>query len=355
MKEDLRRSFRGEILETEAYGVEEPQGLIKLDANENPYSPPKRVVAAMAESCRGLLLNRYPDPGAERLRALLADRTAWEKDGLMLGNGSDELIAVLCTACGHSDPRMVIPVPTFAMYRHIALVSGWSVEEVPLGENFDLNGDVLLEKIRGTSPRLVIIASPNNPTGNCFDEGVIREVIEEAPGLVVVDEAYFDFSGKTLLPLLGRHGNLIILRTLSKIGLAAIRLGFLLADPGIVRELNKVRLPYNVNAFSQEAASLVLEDPGYLNAEIGTIVSQRELLMAEMAGLGGISPFHSDANFILFRTRESSAAVFQRLRKNGVLVRDLGRPGPLENCLRVTVGTPEENRSFLTALRKSLV
>jgi histidinol-phosphate aminotransferase len=354
MKEELRCAFRDEVLRTEAYGVEEPQGLIKLDANENPYPPPKRVVDAMAESCRGLLLNRYPDPGAERLRGLLATRTDWEKDGLMLGNGSDELIAVLCTACGHSGARMVIPVPTFAMYRHIAAVSGWSVEEVPLGEDFELDGKVLLERIRAAAPRLVVIASPNNPTGNCFDEGIIREVIEAAPGLVVVDEAYFDFSGKTLLPLLRLHRNLIILRTLSKIGLAAIRLGILLADPEVVRELNKVRLPYNVSAFSQEAASLVLEDSAYLDAEIGTIVSERLSLMGKMTEVGGIRPFHSDANFILFRTRGSSSAVFRRLRENGVLVRDLGRPGPLENCLRVTVGTPEENRAFLTALRKSM-
>jgi histidinol-phosphate aminotransferase len=343
--------FRREIRSLGAYEVEEPSGLIKLDANENPYPPPEGIMEALAGACRSLELNRYPDPAARRLRSLLADRTGWDVPGLMLGNGSDELIANLLTACGHSGARLLVPSPTFAMYRLIGLASGWEVEEYPLNGTFDIERGSFIEKVRECRPRLVIVAWPNNPTGNCVDEGVLEALLEEAPGLVVIDEAYFDFSTRTFLPRLREHRNLVILRTLSKIGLAALRLGYLLADPAVVAELNKVRLPYNVSSFSQAAASIVLEKQTYLEAQIGTICSQRAILAKEMGGIQGVRPFPSEANFILFRTERPSSEVFDGLKERGVLVRDLGRPGPLENCLRVTVGTPEENRTFLDALK----
>ena len=347
-------SIRKEVLEIEAYGVEEPEGLIKLDANENPYALPRTLMEAAAERCRRLDLNRYPDPGAAELRRLLGERIGWDPAGLMLGNGSDELVSILCTACGHAGARMQVPVPTFAMYRIIGSVSGWEVDEVPLDVDFELDGAAFRKKMREALPRLVVIATPNNPTGNAFDADVVRGIVEEAPGLVVIDEAYFDFCGKTFLPLLEKHRNLLILRTLSKIGLAAIRLGILVGHPEVVREFNKVRLPYNISAFSQEVAAMVLEDPSFLDEEIRTIVTERTLLMEGMGRMEGIRTYRSDANFVLFKTKESSAGVFCKVREAGVLIRDLGRPGPLENCLRVTVGKPEENRAFLDALRSSL-
>lgn len=355
MKRPLFDNFRTEILKIAAYEVEGPSDLIRLDANENPYPPPGWLMDALAEKCRHLSLNRYPDPSARKLRSLLAERLGWEVEGLMLGNGSDELIAMICTAFGRPGDCAVIPVPTFAMYRLIGLTCGWEVEEVLLNDSFDLDGEALLERIRAKRPGLVIIAYPNNPTGNCFSEEVVRGVLEEAPGIVVLDEAYFDFSGRTFLPLLQRHPNLIILRSLSKIGLAALRLGVLLADPQVARELNKVRLPYNVSTFSQEAATLVLENPSFLEEEIEAILAGRGGIAKEMGTLKGVQPFDSDANFILFRTERDSDDIFRGVRAEGVLVRNLGRPGPLRNCLRVTVGTPEENRAFIKALRKSLV
>jgi len=347
-------SIRKEVLEIEAYGVEEPEGLIKLDANENPYALPRTLMEAAAERCRRLDLNRYPDPGAAELRRLLGERIGWDPAGLMLGNGSDELVSILCTACGHAGARMQVPVPTFAMYRIIGSVSGWEVDEVPLDVDFELDGAAFLKRMREVEPRLVVLATPNNPTGNAFDEDVILELVDEAPGLVVIDEAYFDFCGQTFLPLLGQHRNVLILRTLSKIGLAAIRLGILVGHPDVVRELNKVRLPYNISAFSQEVASLVLEDASFLDNEIRAIVKGRTFLMQEMERMEGIRTYRSDANFILFRTEKSSEEVFRGVREAGVLIRDLGRRGPLENCLRVTVGTPEENGAFLDGLRSSL-
>jgi len=354
MSGSLQDIFREEVLRMRAYEVEEPSGLIKLDANENPYPPPGWLMDRIAEACRGLHLNRYPDPAALKLRGLLAERIGWEAGGLMIGNGSDELIATLLTACGHRGARLLVPSPTFAMYRLIGLASGWDVREYQLNEQFDLGKESFLASVRECRPRLVIVAWPNNPTGNCVDEGILETLLAEAPGLVVIDEAYFEFAGRTFLPRLREHRNLIILRTLSKIGLAALRLGILLADPEVVGELNKVRLPYNVSSFSQEAASIVLENPGFLDGEIGELLSERKRLLEVMEDLGGVHPYPSDANFILFRTGKDSAKVFQELKAEGVLVRDLGRPGPLENCLRVTVGTAEENTAFITALRKIL-
>jgi histidinol-phosphate aminotransferase len=355
MKRSVRDCLRPEVLSARAYGIEEPEGLIKLDANENPYPPPPAVMNSLAELCRELQLNRYPDPGADRLREALAEKLDWEKDGLLLGNGSDELIGIICTACGHGSAKMLVPVPTFVMYRIIGSVGGWEVDEVPLDEDFELDGGEIVKRLRRDKPRLVVIASPNNPTGNSFDEKVVLEIIEEAPGIVVLDEAYYDFSGKTFLGQLKTHPNLLILRTLSKVGLAALRVGMLLGNPSAISELNKVRLPYNVSAFSQGAALAVLENGDFLDEEIRTIVGERKRLVEEMRGLEGIRTFSSDANFILFRSlRERSGDIFTRIREGGVLIRDLGGPGPLENCLRVTVGTPEENSAFLGVLRADL-
>lgn len=350
MSDDIRGCFRKEVLGLRAYEVEEQSGLVKLDANENPFPPPQWLREALAGAAGSLELNRYPDPSALRLRTLLAARTGWDCEGILLGNGSDELISTILTACGQEGARMLVPSPTFAMYRLTGLASGWEVEEYPLNGEFDLEEGAFIDRVRECRPRLVIVAWPNNPTGNCVDEGVLKALLSAAPGLVVIDEAYFEFSDRTFLDRLAGHRNLIILRTLSKIGLAALRLGYLLADPSVAAELNKVRLPYNVSTFSQEGASLVLENTGYLGDEIAAIVSGREDLITGMREITGIRPFPSEANFILFRTAKPSTEIFRGLKEKGVLVRDLGRPGPLENCLRVTVGTEGENRLFLEAL-----
>ena len=249
-----------------------------------------------------------------------------------------------------------MPVPTFSMYRHIALTMGWRVEEVPLGAGFALDEAALAARAAAAAPRLSVFASPNNPTGNLFDRGVLERYLAAAPGVVVIDEAYHDFAGASAVPLLERHPNLVVLQTLSKIGLAALRLGILLASPELARELNKVRLPYNVGAFPQAAARVVLEDAGVPR---GAAADDPRRARAAGRGAGrspaGVTVFPSDANFLLFRTPWASRAVFEGLRSRGVLVRDLGgHPGPLQGCLRVTVGTPEENTAFLEALPHAL-
>jgi histidinol-phosphate aminotransferase len=236
------------------------------------------------------------------------------------------------------------------MYRHIALTLGWRVEEVPLTPGFALDETALGDRAAACQPRLSVFASPNNPTGNLFDRPAMERYLRAAPGIVVIDEAYHDFAGASVVELLGRHRNLVVLQTLSKIGLAALRLGILLADARVVAELNKVRLPYNVGSFSQAAAQVVLENSTFLDGQIRSILEERERLAAALSRLPGVTVFPSDANFILFRTGQPSRDVFIAFRRKGVLVRDLGgSPGLLHGCLRVTVGAPAENDAFLAA------
>jgi len=345
--------IRPEVLRLRAYEAEEAAGLIKLDANENPWPPPAELRASIGAAAASLELNRYPDPGATALRGLLAARSGWAREGILLGNGSDDLILLLLVACGREGATLLVPTPTFSMYRHIALTLGWRVEEVSLTPSFALDEEAITNRAVATTPRLSIFASPNNPTGNLFDRQVMERYLRAAPGIVVIDEAYHDFAGKSVVELLGRHKNLVVLQTLSKIGLAALRLGILLADPQLVRELNKVRLPYNIGIFSQIAARAVLEQPEYLVGQIRAILEERERLVAALTRLPGVTTFPSAANFILLRTSRASRAVFESLRDRGILVRDLGgNPGLLQGCLRVTVGTPQENDAFLRAMEE---
>jgi histidinol-phosphate aminotransferase len=346
--EDL---FRPELGGLRAYEAESAEGLVKLDANENPHAAPPETLARIAAAAAGLELNRYPDPGAGALRRVLAARSGWPPEGILLGNGSDDLIVLLLAACGGAGATLLVPTPTFSMYRHIALTLGWRVAEVPLTPSFALDEAALAERAAACPPRLSIFASPNNPTGNLFDRGVMERHLGAAAGVVVIDEAYHDFAGQSVVDLLGRHRNLVVLQTLSKIGLAGLRLGILLARPEVIRELDKVRLPYNVGSFSQAAARAVLESPEFLEGQIRAILAERGRLSAELARLPGVTVFPSDANFVLLRTGRPSREVFEGLRRRGVLVRDLGGgAGPLHGCLRVTVGTARENDAFLAAM-----
>ncbi|MHB8837080.1 MAG: histidinol-phosphate transaminase [Candidatus Methylomirabilia bacterium] len=343
--------FRPELRGLRAYEAEGAEGLIKLDANENPCPPPAGLMARIGSTAAALELNRYPDPAAASLRRVLADRCGWTREGILLGNGSDDLILLLLAACGGEGATLLVPAPTFSMYRHIALCLGWRVEEVPLTASFELDEPELLKRAASCSPRLSVFASPNNPTGNLFDRGIMERYLRAVSGIVVIDEAYHDFADESVVDLLPDHRNLVVLQTLSKIGLAALRLGMLLADTRLVAELNKVRLPYNLGSFSQVAAQIVLENPVFLEGQIRMILAERERLTAALSRLPGVTPFPSDANFILLRTERPSREVFDALRRRGILVRDLGgSPGMLHGCLRVTVGIEAENEAFLEAM-----
>ena len=353
MSGETEKFFRPELRQLRAYEAESAEGLIKLDANENPCPPPAGLMARIGAAAAALELNRYPDPTATSLRRVLADRCGWTREGILLGNGSDDLILLLLAACGGAGATLLVPTPTFSMYRHIAIALGWRVEEVPLTAAFELDEARLLERAAACSPALSVFASPNNPTGNLFDREVMVRYLRAATGLVVIDEAYHDFAGRSVVDLLEGHRNLVVLQTLSKIGLAALRLGILLADPELVGELNKVRLPYNIGSFSQLAAQTILENPVFLEGQIRTILEERTRLAAALDLLPGVTTFPSDANFILLRSNRRSREVFESLRKRGILIRDLGgSPGLLHGCLRVTVGLQAENDYFIAAMQE---
>jgi Histidinol-phosphate/aromatic aminotransferase and cobyric acid decarboxylase len=245
----------------------------------------------------------------------------------------------------------VIPVPTFAMYKISALNTGHRVIEVPLDDRFDLDVGSMLEIIKNRSPELVFLSYPNNPTGNCFNSGKIEAIIRASSGIVVVDEAYFNFAGRTFLSYLDKYENLAVLKSLSKVGLAAMRIGIFIGCPLLVRELNKVRLPYNLNAFSQVIARFYVENEVEFQKQADKVVSKREELFKGLSKIDGIRPYPSDANFILFNCSFDTGSVYRGLIKRGILIKKFNAPGVLRNCMRVTVGNCEENGEFLRALR----
>ena len=337
---NLKKLVRPNVQKLRPYQAEEIPCRVKLDANESPYG--MRLL-------RSVETNRYPDPEAKAMRSLFARSVRVRMDNVLHGNGSDELIFNMVTT--FRGP-VLYPEPTFSMYGIISQSLGEKHRGVPLDEEFDLDMDRMMEAIRRLRPGIVFLSSPNNPTGNSFSEDRIIHIINNTPGIVVVDEAYQQFSDRSsFIPKLKKYRNLVVLRTLSKIGLAALRVGFMVADPALINEVNKVRLPFNVNALSQAAAVKALEERRRVISFIKDIKSERRRLMKEMKGVNGITVFRSDANFILFRA-DDGPFLYKRLMSQGVLIRDMNPV--LKNCLRVTVGSPRENDIFLKTLNKLL-
>jgi histidinol-phosphate aminotransferase len=268
---------------------------------------------------------------------------------LVVGNGSDELIQLVALVTGQRGAVVLSAEPSFVMFRRIATAVGSRYVGVDLREDFGLDAERTLAAIEQERPALVILAYPNNPTGNLFDEELVTRIIEAAPGLVVMDEAYHAFAERTFATRLERHSNLLVMRTLSKLGLAGIRLGVLMGPGAWLRELDKVRLPYNVNTLTQLIACEVLQHSEVLTEQAAAIKLERGRVLRELARVPGVTAYSSDANFILFRA-SNAERVFEGLKRRGVLIKNLhGSHRLLENCLRVTVGTPDENSAFLTA------
>ncbi len=352
----VERLVRPAIRQLSAYHVPPAAGLVKLDAMENPYALPESLRAGWLECLAAAEINRYPDPGGATLTALI--RQVFDvpaESDILLGNGSDELIQMLALLVGGPGRTFLAPSPSFSMYEMISLFTGTGFRAVPLDSSFGLDAGAMLKAIGETAPACVFLAYPNNPTGNCFDPEAIREIIARAPGLVVVDEAYCLFSGQTFLTELPAYPNLLVMRTLSKSGLAGLRLGMLMGDPRWTRELDKVRLPYNINCLTQAGAAYCLEHYAVLEAQGRSIREERGYLLEALGAVPGVTAYPSDANFILFRLDRDAVTVFERMRADGVLIKNLHQPGgALENCLRVTVSTPEENSTFLAALNRAL-
>lgn len=349
MKISIKSLVKPNIRNLRAYNAKEIPCRVKLDANESPYG-----FEITDKILKSIKTNRYPDPEAKTLKKIIAKNLGIKPENILFGNGSDELIYYLITVFGGP---VLYPVPTFSMYGIISQALGEKRIEVPLDDEFDLDTDRILSLIKKEKPRIIFLSSPNNPTGNCFSADRILKIVEFTSSLVtchlslvVVDEAYQPFSSeKGFLPMLTDYKNLVILRTLSKIGFAGLRVGFMIADMEIINEVNKVRLPFNLNSISQSVASALIKDSNIIKLHIGLITSERERLLNELWEIKGIKPYPSEANFILFRTKNSDK-IYYRLLKKGVLVRNMR--GTVNGCLRITVGAKKENNIFIKALKE---
>jgi histidinol-phosphate aminotransferase len=349
--------FRKEVLALSAYKVADAHGLIKLDAMENPYHWPDDIKSSWLALLRDCPINRYPDPEARQLVSTIRNlnRIPAHFD-ILLGNGSDEIILLLLMAL-NPGASVLAPDPSFVMYKQLSQSLGLNYLGVPLLGSFDLDLPAMLQAVEQHQPALIFLAYPNNPTGNLFDEQSIREIIRTTRGLVVIDEAYAPFADASFLSSLGQYDNLLVMRTLSKLGLAGLRLGYIVGQPAIVGELNKIRLPYNINSLTQLSAEFALSNQALFDEQTQKICVEREFLLNELKQLDGITVFGSSANFILFKTPENQAArIFESIKQQGVLIKNSSHQGGLlSDCLRVTVGRSDENRAFMSALKTSLL
>ncbi len=340
------------------YGVHDAAGMVKLDAMENPYAWPEDMRTRWLERLRDAPVNRYPDPHAAELKSRIRASEALEADQpLVLGNGSDELIQLLCTLLARPGAAVLSLTPSFVMYGRCALAAGMAFVEVPLkADNFELDAEATLAAVKQHQPSLIFIAYPNNPTGNLFDRGGIEALAREADGLVVIDEAYAPFAGDTWIKHWPDFDNVVVMRTLSKLGLAGLRLGYLVGAAAWTEQLEKLRLPYNINVLTQRSAAFALEHREIFQRQSEEICRQREALAADLAAIDGLKVWSSRANFLLFRSLTADAqSLFEGLKRRGVLIKTLSGTAPgLENCLRVTVGTADENAAFIAALEDTL-
>lgn len=360
MPDRIEQLIRASIRELSAYAVPDATGMVKLDAMENPFPMPEGLVDEWLALLRGVQLNRYPEAGAESLKRGFSKLFRIAEDlELIFGNGSDELIQLLCMAvidapfCKGKTPVVLAPEPGFVMFRYLAKAAGLDYVGVPLdAEDFALNRGAMLEAIKQHQPALIFLAYPNNPTGNLFDNAVMDEIINAAPGLVIIDEAYQPFANASYLQRLPEFQNVLLMRTVSKLGLAGIRLGALIGPRYWLKELDKLRLPYNINSLTQASLAFALTHYTAFEQQAWQICIERRSLYEKLSAIKNLQVWPTHANFILFRLKNREAdRVHEHLKSQKVLLKNLSRVHPLlAQCLRVTVGSPEENRIFLQAL-----
>ena len=351
----LSRLIRQDVQSMHAYAVQDATGLIKLDAMENPHRLPPALQAELGQRLGAVALNRYPGPRIDELRAALARQAGLPAGcALMLGNGSDELISLLAMACDVPGASILSPLPGFVMYAMSAQLQGLKFVGVDLTPDFELDEAAMLAAIAQHQPSIIYLAYPNNPTANLWDDAVIERIVQAAPGLVVIDEAYQPFSSRSYIDRLGRHPHVLLMRTLSKFGLAGVRLGYMMGPSALIAEIDKVRPPYNISVLNAEAALFALEHAGVYEAQAADLRAQRQALVQALAALPGVQVWPSDTNMVLVRLPDAQAA-FEGMKRRGVLVKNVSKMHPLlARCLRLTVGTADENAQMLTALRASL-
>ena len=353
----VKRWIRPDVLSTSAYHVQEASGQIKLDAMENPYIWPAEIKQSWLNCLTHAAINRYPSADARVLKAKLRHAFSIPQDlGLLLGNGSDEIIQIIMLAMAGQNTVFMAPTPTFVMYEVIAAATRARFVGIPLLRDFTLDRAALLHAMKDTQPAAIFLAYPNNPTGNLFDPETVCEIIEHAPGIVVMDEAYHVFAESSFLDRTRQYDHLLIMRTMSKFGLAGLRLGFLTGPAAWIGEFDKVRLPYNINLLTQMSATFILDHLDLLNEQATAIRRDRENLYQALVVIPGVTVWPSASNFLLFRVGDGGGTrVFNDLKKAGVLIKNLHGSHPiLADSLRVTVGTPDENEAFLHALKNIL-
>ncbi|MSQ62734.1 MAG: histidinol-phosphate transaminase [Betaproteobacteria bacterium] len=351
--------IRPEIQAMHAYQVSDATGLVKLDVMESPYRLPEALAAEIGQVVSNVALNRYPVPTAHELRAVIRDVMQVPPGcDVLLGNGSDECIQYITAAVAREGAVVMAPAPSFAMFSMHALFFRLRFVGVPLRDDFSLDTEAFLAAMAKERPALVWIAYPNNPTGNAFPAADIERIIRAAPGLVVIDEAYQPFAGATFMPRLAEFENMVVMRTVSKIGMAGLRLGYVCGRPEWIGSFNKTRSPFNISVLTEAVAIKLLQNKPVLDAQAAKVLEERERVRAELARVPGLMVYPSAANFLLTRVAGGKGAgtrVFESLKALGVLVKDFSGGYPqMENCLRLTIGTPEENRILVVALREAL-
>ena len=354
-----RNVIRPEIQAMHAYPVSDATGLIKLDVMESPYGLPDWLAREVGEVVSQVAINRYPVPSATQLRSLIREVMQVPQGcDVLLGNGSDECIQYITAAVARDGASVMAPVPSFPMFQMHALFYRLRFVGVPLREDFTLDLEAFLTAMERQKPALVWIAFPNNPTGNAFPVADVERIIAAAPGLVVLDEAYQPFAGATFMPRLAEFQNMVVMRTVSKISLAGLRLGYVCGRPEWIDEFNKTRSPFNINVLTEAVAIKVLQNKAVLDEQAARVLAEREPVRGALQRLAGIAVYPSAANFLLARVaggKGTGTRVFERMRSSGVLVKDFSGAHPLlENCLRLTVGAPQENRAMISALREAL-
>jgi histidinol-phosphate aminotransferase len=355
----IEQVIRPDVRAQHAYAVPSAEGMLKLDAMENPYTLPPQLAEALGRHLASVALNRYPVPSYARLKQQICHHLGVPNGyGVMLGNGSDELISLLIAACakpGQAEHAVCVlaPVPTFVMYKISTELAGGRFVGVDLKPDLSLNLDAMLAGIEQHQPSLVFLSYPNNPTGNLFGVNEVERILRAAPGLVVVDEAYQPFAGTSFMPRLPEFNNLVIMRTVSKLGLAGIRLGYMSAHSALLAQVDKVRPPYNINVLTEAAAEFLLGHIAVLDEQAAQIRAARSSLRLELQRMG-LEVFPSSANFLLVRMANAEQ-VFLKLVDSRILVKNVGKMHALlADCLRITVGSPEQNRALLQALQRAL-
>jgi histidinol-phosphate aminotransferase len=350
-----RNVFRQDVQSMHAYAIQPSAGMVKLDAMENPHRLPAALRAELGQRLADLALNRYPGERVNDLRRALAAHAAMP-DGfdIMLGNGSDELISLIAMACDIPGASILAPVPGFVMYAMSAQLQGLQFIGVPLTADFELDEAAMLAAIAAQQPAIVYLAYPNNPTANLWDDKVIDKIIDAAPGLVVIDEAYQPFSSRSYAGRIARHSHVLLMRTMSKFGLAGVRIGYMMGPRAVIAEIDKVRPPYNISVLNCEAALFALGHQDVFAAQAKDIREQREAIESALRGLPGVKTWPSDANMILARVPDAHKT-FEGMKAHGVLVKNVSKMHKLlANCLRLTVGTADENAQLIAAFKASL-